>query len=99
VTLDEWMIETERLGFSYENISWKVAVEARAAEGRGLKIRPEAVYTGCWNSCFFSAIPGKYVIGSSNWITKFSSHTILLPGHLLFQHRLFLHPFQEMPVS
>jgi len=84
VTLDGWMIEAERLYFSYENFSWKVAVESTAAEGRGLKILPETVYTGCWNSCFFSVIPGKYVIGSSNWVMKFSSHTILLQRHLLF---------------
>ena len=58
VTADGWLIETECLRFSYANISWKVAVESTAAEGRGLKIRPEAVRTGCWNSCFFSVIPG-----------------------------------------
>jgi len=83
-TADGRMIETEYLCFRSENISWKVAVESTAAEGRGLKIRPESVYTGCWNSCFFSVIPGKYVIGFSNWVTKFSSNTILLPGHLIF---------------
>jgi len=42
-----WMIEAERLWFSYENFSWKVAIQSTAAEDRGLKIRPEGVYMGC----------------------------------------------------